>query len=200
MYGLGIGFDFDWAFQVYLNLRLRDQVVYLSASSPFLFVFFLETSAFQFWSSPSSLLDSSQSISQSIFSRKPNRLLVLPLRRTSSTWAWKLWSQLQVNSIIVLGCSTITDQAKAKEPKEIVLGWCHWWPCNQSIQNQSRPLLETFLCSQFGTTNLSLPWRRPSKENQIRPRVKVGADLLVFKQLWGGLWGNILAILFFSFF
>lgn len=115
MYGLGIGFDFDWAFQVYLNLRLRDQVVYLSASSPFLFVFFLETSAFQFWSSPSSLLDSSQSISQSIFSRKPNRLLVLPLRRTSSIWAWKLWSQLQVNSIIVLGCSTITDQAKAKE-------------------------------------------------------------------------------------
>ena len=44
-----------------------------------------------------------------LITRKPNRSLVLPLRkigrtlkRTSSSWARKLWSPIQVNSVIVL--------------------------------------------------------------------------------------------------
>ena len=58
-----------------------------------------------------------------LISRKSSRSLVLPLRRTPSIWARKLWSPLQVNSIIILGCSVSFDSL-CNRWKQV---WICWW-------------------------------------------------------------------------
>jgi len=58
-----------------------------------------------------------------LISRNPSRSLVLPLRRTPSIWARKLWSPLQVNSIITLGCSVSFDSL-CNRWKQV---WICWW-------------------------------------------------------------------------